>query len=831
VCSGSQDKLRNKLLEDLESTHHVKAQQLLTLLRSFPKNIKLHFNQWNRVFLVNVHAFPDRFLLNQAEKPYAFPRGFALLWEPCTSLLFVGFYPKFENDRLEQQSTDLLGFEHCKTFLKWSGFLSMLVVFEVDDEICWTVSSKNRGGGDFALDGARIWKEFVSEELCREMLEHNLSVCAETLSFNDQTHGSIVRKECPLVTAVGTGIRIMFGSKEREELVFDNGHPSQFISFFSHEQVVEFCHKFKLAVDSALLIDSVACVDKFVNILCEHRDNMSFSLFRSIVDEIAKSSPDHVTILPGSVDHDAILGDVLEGLVMFLWKDKDHTPKIKKFKFPGYTCRTMVLRPVFEFPIIANFKTTKILKNWAGRWCSTEKGKEFWMSRVLQAIFLKLEGNVRSPGISEKVADHIVAMDKALGLPIVPLEEVLKMFEELYLEDLAGTVIIVLGPIGSGKSSIGQCLKSFLCLSGYDAVHIDGDELGFSPEEVLRMGSERNGYTLWMIYRAILANQIPIISTGGGALFGYFKNEPNQMLMLENLATGFSQQFKTLVLIPREDSMSRKIIELDPEDDYLSIYDDMEIVENAVRRRLADPASSWTVSSEASRDSFVRMIVKKSNANERFARLSVDICDSAFTFPVIRPSDFESGKLVLDFNAILPSIVAPTKVFRKCKIMQKRILTRVILDGSDPCLSYHITLLYDHKCQTTYSIKDYESDSLRYLRDYIGYFVELQGYDEEDKMDVNVKKSSKSKKRSVSLIVVDDVFGLEQYAHVTISPGPHQPNQMRDVALALRRGQDSISLPDQSQKKTWKYSLSLLSEYPRCTVQGKAVFCLLSKHA
>jgi hypothetical protein len=89
------------------------------------------------------------------------------------------------------------------------------------------VTSKNSAtsDGEFVVDAVRIWKEQFSNALARRMASGSISLCAETLSKQDQQHGARVYKEAPFVTAVGKGVvgqASMLG-KKRNSITTTNG--------------------------------------------------------------------------------------------------------------------------------------------------------------------------------------------------------------------------------------------------------------------------------------------------------------------------------------------------------------------------------------------------------------------------------------------------------------------------------------------------------------------------------------------------------------------------------------------------------------------------------
>ena len=114
-----------------------------------------------------------------------------------------------------------------------------------------------------------------------------------------------------------------------------------------------------------------------------------------------------------------------------------------------------------------------------------------------------------------------------------------------------GTVVVVVGPIGFGKSSyssrICKVLNEKFAEEGQKRagagacedlfVHIDGDQLSFPGKGerqgkdsaaagdkedqalVMRLSQERGPYSMWCVLDKLHRGQIPVLSCGGGILF------------------------------------------------------------------------------------------------------------------------------------------------------------------------------------------------------------------------------------------------------------------------------------------------------------------------
>ena len=66
----------------------------------------------------------------------------------------------------------------------------------------------------------------------------------------------------------------------------------------------------------------------------------------------------------------------------------DGTSTTKKYKFPGYTIRTMLFRPEFEGGKNFIFGQTlkKKCEGFVNHWCVSEEGKQYWMNKGLEGF-------------------------------------------------------------------------------------------------------------------------------------------------------------------------------------------------------------------------------------------------------------------------------------------------------------------------------------------------------------------------------------------------------------------------------------------------------------
>ena len=126
-------------------------------------------------------------------REHGIPRGFPMLWVPdwktsAERLRAWGFYPKFEQQNenkvnhefrwlISELDLDAEG-KKCsereanvevEVYRKYSGYLSILVIFQHEGNTFWTVTTKNSAnfaaaGGKIA-DAERLWRPILSSEL------------------------------------------------------------------------------------------------------------------------------------------------------------------------------------------------------------------------------------------------------------------------------------------------------------------------------------------------------------------------------------------------------------------------------------------------------------------------------------------------------------------------------------------------------------------------------------------------------------------------------------------------------------------------------------------
>jgi len=325
------------------------------------------------------------------------PRGFPTLFFPGKKIKFCGFRPKFDNDMKGEVPLELEA-DGVAWFKKLSGFLGQLLtwVCPLTGRRTWTTTSKNSanaaGEQIFARDAARLFQPFITNAVVDALEFEGAHVCAEVMSFQDQVHGADLIEETPIVTTMGVGSCLDLVHKKEV-----NGFQGKgYVKFWGFEQTIQFCVENGLPVSPAIMATGEAA-KTFLRLIQENRDQMDDESYECILAKVKTMFPTHITFLEGNVTHREVLGLPLEGLVVHsVSGNPDASPKdilkmiedgdseVMKMKCPGYTGRTMGVRQGNDLSLV-EFLTH--IDKWAGRWCITEEGMEYWKDFYTEVWF------------------------------------------------------------------------------------------------------------------------------------------------------------------------------------------------------------------------------------------------------------------------------------------------------------------------------------------------------------------------------------------------------------------------------------------------------------
>jgi len=356
------------------------SKHLLNIFNTYPSKYKIAVNfhsssegELAGCYLIFVVGGSDSLLITLGRE-YKFPRGFPILWIPKKRIHYFGFYPKFDNDKKRAEDEDL-EFENAVSIdfnYKYSGFLAQPIAFEYNGKKYWTVCSKNSPHNSYGIWAADIIRTKMTDEFLNELVTNNIHVCGECMSMCDQHHGTSVLTECIAITMVATGHDV----KIIDDEIIVSGSELNFIQHKNQNDSLEFCLKHGLSVDSIFRV--TGNVEEFMKMLSNKRDHITLSKLTELFSS-ASSSAFVLDEVSGSISHKDVLGECLEGLILKINYSDGKPVKTVKYKFPGYTIRTMFIRDKALKFISVWYSATfySIYYNdWVKRW--VVKDKDYW---------------------------------------------------------------------------------------------------------------------------------------------------------------------------------------------------------------------------------------------------------------------------------------------------------------------------------------------------------------------------------------------------------------------------------------------------------------------
>jgi len=828
------------------------------------------------VILVVISGNSDKLLIKLAID-YQFPRGFPIIYVPNKSIHMYGFYPKFDNDDRQdviENSEEFRNMSHLTFNYKYSGFLGQLVPFKYNEQYYYTTCSKNSTGNKFSKELHRIIKDKCNLEVIQSLVDNNLHICGETMSKYDQVHGSKVLEDSFIVTMIAVGHCVNFSyitdvdvdtsasasataSASELSAVSISGHtylPSDksLIKFLNGADVLKTSLQYGFSVDNIFTINDSEKSILFLQTLSKDRNYLNLTRFQEIISELGSV----VQIQSGNFNHATALGDVLEGIIIKIVYNDDNKRTLK-LKFPYYTLRTMFLRNTFfnlsndMSDINLNYINSlgriistnpcdgseykNAITKFVGQWVINDGVGKLYYNLVCNLLCENLQSwctdyinkytafiesyTSNAPLYSEGkdasdigypfYAFHIYAIDRLFTelFPDINTFEKAKGVlnqHDIDIPDILSSVrasapvniIFVFGAIGTGKTTFGTKLQTLI---GDTAIHIDGDILDLEvSDNVYALGEERNPYTIWKMIEAMILNgKLPIITTGGGVFSSYniFK-EFGTMLKNVNLEFNISAYIS---------SDFREITHFDNKSDFNSILDshvssvyfDKDRLLNCIVYR------RWVT---AEKDPKFEQIRKNNEGNFDIVKklLSSYNVNNLYLFPAINnPSEmveFDMSKVSVNTNNIEMRMFADLACFG-----QKRILVSYREQNSTNKLKFHhITARFDNEKNIHYAGEQIFNENTNAV--YYKLVPEKIGADKPT--------------APIELIVVnnEELNGIEPdlntRSHITVSARPHVPSDMMKVAIAIKRGDPSVSLtykPKPTESKTCIYNISPLS--------------------
>lgn len=747
-------------LQDLEKSNNFHLQKLANIIKN-EKTIKLKFNQSNvdrSIYLIMVKCHIDFILIRLARK-YGFPRGFPILWIPGKKIQTFGFYPKFDNDT-RQSSDDYKEFNNVikvEFFKKWSGFLGQIIPIYHNNTMYWTFCSKNCVDGNMEVikDGYRIFSDYISKTLLNKILNEQLHICAEMMSFNDQTHGSKVENEFPVVTAIGYGIIADLESKS-------SSNCEKMVNFLNHKDMVCKAIELGLPVSDAIIVHKDC--QQFLKDLSCCRDIIMDDKFEQFLSKYY----DSISIISGNIKHKEILGNILEGLVLFL-HDSSGKVNVKKYKFPAYTIRTMLLRPIIK----NNHKylipsTEEKIKYYISSWTVSEEGKIYWsdFARICFVLLSKNPVNHENVGLHIQIADQVLDLFQDENPILSKLLDEYHQNKDIY----DATICLFIGPIASGKTTATKQFASFL---GDDAEIIDGDILDLDENNVKKLKGERNDYTIWTIVNAILNGKIPLVSQGGGV---FFQGKKLKFIMKQRVQEILGIEVKIHVFFPDNVSTVKEFT-----GNLNEIYRNNDLVKQGIFERMnryevSEGKEGWVLPSNfinkknslmKSKDNFAEQIANISLKNLKFALEIEKKADQVYSFPRITPDNIG---LEMNFDTVVnPEI--PKNIPKEIKLCQLRLLVKCYDEEFR-----HITV-------------EYNMDRKNFSKEYMDELL----YQAKIAPKEFLLTTLSPKIRFIMVYGLDEII-TSKIPHITISSEPHKPMMVNLFAQAIRNKDDNIEV-------------------------------------
>ncbi len=753
-----------------------------------PKCFKVSLHDSTIAYLVIIQCHHDTTLMKLA-KDCNFPRGFPILYIPGKSIQIYGFYPKFDNDE-RAKKVEKSVFKDATSVsgsLKYSGFLGGVLPFLWDGKVYVIFTSKNDADttSKFVQDVKRIFLSTSGalESIVSLATDGNY-LFGEVLSKLDQQHGYAISNEAFVVTC--------FGKSNNYNLTSSTPiiHPNNFSTFADFATTDAFCMKFGLSRDGHFFAnaDNVAVL---MNALERARDSMTLPMFFEIIKT-------HANWITGTIQHsDYIEGLILEGLVMKVTM-ADGTTKTVKYKFAIYTIRTMLYRTILAsraFP-------TDAIESFVDTWCLTDIGRDFW-SQIARAFFVAERQNRFEYPIDCPIGKHIFIADKLSELSSDAIAALSAEYDTVFKVPVV-PIIVVVGPVGFGKSTCADFIHRQLGekFPRVKFVNVDGDVLNMDLEEVKKLGSDRASYTISLLIDAIAHGKVPIISTGGGALYG-----PRDSSLTSIVWKMLGVELEMHLFLPSFDISE---IQLTSVDDIMSTLNalytsavTMQAVIKSITDRVARGDPSWSLSENFPNvATFAKSIAKRTSNNFQFVGPLVKSASFLYRFPVITSDNrTQTFQLPADFHMVSPIDL------QTASVSQVRALASISNEGTLMHMG-HSTLIYSRDpIPMQVSAIDTETANLPKgpISGTIATFTSVDG--------------------TGSTIQVafpnDPKQGLHQdgTTHFTIAPGQHAPAQMKNVVAAMRHGDATISLPINFGSSAIEYSL-----VPTTTVSVSIVF-------
>jgi hypothetical protein len=710
--------------------------------------------------------------LVELAKTCGFPRGFAILYNTAeNSVTYHGFLGKFENDDKEDTDKDFKDAVRATFSLKLSGSL-IIAFFDVTGRLY--VVTKNGEHPMFVDPATEIIRRFMTPALKQRMIDESITLCGEFMFKGDQVHGARVLQDTFACTAISQ-------SRAFPSPASKNGP----LEFFGHDKMAAMCAEHGIPTcESFSVTGNEACLSALKE-LSAVRD---FATCTMVIDILTRHGVSNGVSDCSTVRHQDVLGEVLEGLVIFI-TDADGEVHIVKFKLPNYTHRTFCLRDAIKRGCLQPHAFEQALMAYAKRWVLTPVGGAHWIRYLKACSVAHSRDTVSETNSVDEPAYHIRLSDHVNDLSDSAKAELASAFDALIPKQPAGgkpTVVVVVGPIGAGKSTI----AARMCEQHPGHVHVDGDGDGFE-------GADRADITIGHVINVLNAGSTPVLSTGGGVLFQstFGKNaQLGPLLLLDRIRRVFGVEFDLiLVVVDPSPEAAPATLAVDPSEliaKLETVYGHPDLVVKTAEGRVARGvwAKATTVPTK---------VAANSGRNIVFSSALAGVASRCF---LVRGTTTGVLDESVSFEAIIDCNVPPPHgMAGASRACQGRIPVSFLPPSNTkapPTTKHgHVTCFYSKKGNTVPFSSFLESPL---VLGELGVLVTLELVDSTHKPAAAAAK--------VSLLLVDVVSDdsasakLRTHAHVTVCSGMHKASCMRDVALALHTTPDAdVVLTDETQ--------------------------------
>ena len=751
---------------------NVRARVLLQILTDpkFDKDFKLHVfalpdTGYERAHMFMLHGWKDDKMIKHA-KAHALPRGCPIL--VLDDEVFIdGFFGKFKND--DNTEVDFSGFDGKSVIVgkKLSGFLGLLFFIKAaDGELRYVVTCKNSASMEskFVDEFARMAEAMVAD--AKAEFTPDIYFSFEVMSSRDQCHGAAVKKPLAICTGAFRSVVVCRkDSKDSKDSLKDPERAKLNLPLSireAHELIMTFASIPRLGY--ALV--GGQHTKEFLELVRKRRDLMTDACF----DEILRGMLDDGKIewLEGNATHADVLGDTLEGVVMF-FEDSSSC----KLKFPLYTWRTMFLRMYMQ-EVYAGKKKNKqqqqkqnsngiehVINTFCKRWVISPRNRiVFEQALRLAVVELEALGSYDAEG-DGRPATHIVIADALAARACFDGLDVIEPSADGGGASLESSecirIIACKGPYASGKTTAAKAIVQKLEELGVACELVDSDGGG-----AMRQGHERNNVFKTSVLSAILRGRVPVLA------FSF---------QLSGCVGGLRGFLRSALGVPVHITLCIASMDVD------AIFSP-EKVEADMRGRNAVPDDDPSFMGNKLPEELIEKLMGRLTDYKSMIEEDVADADVVTTFSEV----VRNPQTLLECAAAIPQHIH--NKIQKIVVMHDRRVG-------------HVTVHYGQGLVGADAVAKM-LDVVRELPVTLGRLVTMTRRQEDDdkKTTINTKKKGKKTNDLAQFIVLQELIdrGIKATAHVTVSvPTAFQAEWMNAATSAFLEGRPSVRLPSDDE--------------------------------